>query len=392
MHAARRRGRLVWLATLVVVTAGDALVISHHAAGAPHGYAFWLETTLGTSFAGLLAGLLVSRRPGHPIARLSIVVGAASAAQLLGGALASQATATSLPRALVVTAAYLSAVGQSAILGGLVLVLLLVPTGRPLSRRWLPVCWLSVVTVICMSAADLVSPTLGGAAYLRDNPLAGAGGKSFDAALANLGGTAAVVAALAGVAALVRRLRRSTGEERQQLKWIVAAGIAGVAAVLLNGVASVWLHTPDQLGSVVWGCAGSAVPAATTAAILRYRLYDIDRVVSRTVTYALVTGVIVAFYVGVVALVESGLGFSSSVAVAASTLGAAAAFQPLRRRVQDAVDRRFDRAAYDAHRMVDRFSSRLRDEVDVAMVCGDLLVTVADAMAPSAASVWLVEA
>jgi hypothetical protein len=336
-----------------------------------------------------LAGLLVSRRPGHPIARLSLVVGGASAAQLLGGSVASAATAASLPRALVVAAAYLSAVGQSAILGGLVLVLLLVPTGHPLSRRWLPLCWLSVVTVLCMSAADLVSPGLGGAAYLRDNPLAGLGGHGFDVALANIGGTAAVIAALAGVVALVRRLRRSSGEERQQVKWIVAAGVAAVAAVLLNTGASIWLHTPDQLGSVVWGCAGAAVPAATTAAILRYRLYDIDRVVSRAVTYLLVTGVVVGFYVGVIALVETGLGFSSSIAVAASTLAAAAAFQPLRGRVQRTVDHRFDRAAYDARRTVEAFSQRLRDAVDVDRVRSDLVDTVVHAVAPRELSLWL---
>jgi hypothetical protein len=297
-----------------------------------------------------------------------------------------------LPRPLVVSAAYLSAIGQSAILGGLVLVLLLVPTGRPLSRRWLPLCSLSVVTVVCMSAADLVSSNLGGAVYLRDDPLSGVGGHALDVALVNIGGGAAVVAAVAGVVALVLRLRRSTGEERQQVKWIVAAGIAAVVAVLLNNAASALLHTPDQIGSVVWGCAGAAVPAATTAAILRYRLYDIDRVVSRTVTYAVVTGVIVAFYVGVVALVETVLGFSSSVAVAASTLAAAAAFQPLRRRVQRRVDQRFDRAAYDARRTVERFSTSLRDQVDVDAVRDDLLTTVAFAVAPASASVWLVSA
>jgi multisubunit Na+/H+ antiporter MnhB subunit len=214
----------------------------------------------------------------------------------------------------------------------------------------------------------------------------------LDAALANVGGTAALVVATSGVIALVLRFRRSTGDEHQQVKWIVAAGVTAVVAVVANNLAQTWLHIPTQVGSVVWGLAVAAVPVATTAAILRYRLYDIDRVVSRSVTYALVTGVIVAFYVGVVALVETGLGFSSSVAVAASTLAAAAAFQPLRRRVQRGVDRRFDRAAYDARRTVDRFSSRLRDEVDVDTVRDDLLSTVSDAIAPTSVSVWLVSA
>jgi hypothetical protein len=127
-------------------------------------------------------------------------------------------------------------------------------------------------------------------------------------------------------------------------------------------------------------------------AVLRYRLYDIDRVVSRTASYASVTAIVVGGYVGLVALIESVLGFSSSVAVAASTLAAAAAFQPLRRRLQRGIDRRFDRAAYDARRTVEAFAARLRDEVDVDAVCADLLQTVGSSVAPVSQSLWLVNA
>jgi hypothetical protein len=247
-----------------------------------------------------------------------------------------------------------------------------------------------VLTVAGMSVADMLDRHLGGAAYLSDNPLARHGGSTLRLAGENVGGGVALIVALAGVAALAVRYRRSAGDERQQMKWIVAAGIAGLALILVAALGSAVVAAPQQVGSIVWAGAGSAVPAATTAAILRYRLYDIDRVVSRTVSYAIVTGAIVGLYVGAVALADRVLGFSSNVAVAASTLAAAAAFQPLRRRVQHAVDRRFDRAAYDARRVADAFSLRLRNAVDVDRVTGDLLSTVATAVAPANASVWLV--
>jgi hypothetical protein len=131
------------------------------------------------------------------------------------------------------------------------------------------------------------------------------------------------------------------------------------------------------------------VPTSLAVSILRYRLYDIDRIVSRTVSYLVVTGLLVGVYVACIALTTSLLSFGSSLGVAAATLAAAALFQPLRRRVQSLVDRRFNRARYDAARTVDAFSARLRSQVEIAAVSGDLLDVVRSTVAPSSVSVWL---
>jgi len=194
----------------------------------------------------------------------------------------------------------------------------------------------------------------------------------------------------AGLVALVLRYRRGNAVQRLQIKWLVWA--AFVALFLAVGVQSVGSHYWPQavwMGTILWAVIGSCLPASVAVGVLRYRLYDIDRILSRTVSYFVVTGALVGVYIGAVALIESGLGFSSSVAVAASTLAAAAVFQPVRHRVQRAVDRRFDRAAYDATRTVEAFSNRLRDQVDTDAVRVDLVATVSVAVAPASVSIWM---
>jgi hypothetical protein len=131
------------------------------------------------------------------------------------------------------------------------------------------------------------------------------------------------------------------------------------------------------------------VPVAVAVAVLRYRLYDIDRVLSRTLAYAIVTGLLAGIYAGLVLLATQVLRFSSPVAVAAATLAAAALFNPIRRRVQHAVDRRFNRARYDADRTVAAFAARLKDAVDLDAVRGDLATVVQTALEPAHVSVWI---
>jgi hypothetical protein len=150
--------------------------------------------------------------------------------------------------------------------------------------------------------------------------------------------------------------------------------ILGLAAAVISLIASLCLL---------------ALPASITVGILKYRLFDIDRLISRTLAYALLTGLLVGIYAGLVLLATQVLRFSSPVAVAASTLTAAALFSPLRRRVQRAVERRFNRARYDADRMVDAFASRLQDAVDLDAVRADLTTVVRQALEPSQVSVWM---
>jgi hypothetical protein len=175
---------------------------------------------------------------------------------------------------------------------------------------------------------------------------------------------------------------RSSGERRQQLKWLMSgAAVCGVSAVTSFGSsASLW-------EILIIGI--MALPISIGIGILKFRLYDIDRIISRTLAYALVTGLLVGVYAGLVLLATEVLGFSSPVAVAVSTLAAAALFTPLRRRVQRAVDRRFNRARYDADAAVEAFAARLAGAVALGEVRADLLAVVAGALEPAHLGVWV---
>lgn len=266
--------------------------------------------------------------------------------------------------------------------------LLLFPNGLP-SRRWRPVLWVLSLGLAAMVVTAAIAPTIDFGNAKVPNPI----GVPSDwkdvenSPVFNAAGLVLMLCLAASVVSLGVRFRRSRGLERAQLKWFfLGASVLGVF-VIASLVSPTFNNSKadDLLAPVVF----TAMPVACGLAILRYRLYDIDRIVSRAVSYLLVTGLVVAFYVGVIALVETGLGFSSSVAVAATTLAAAAAFQPLRRRVQRAVDHRFDRAAYDTRGTVERFAAAMRDRTDVDAVRDDLLTTVTFAVAPTSASLWV---
>jgi hypothetical protein len=194
---------------------------------------------------------------------------------------------------------------------------------------------------------------------------------------------------VAGVARQVVAWRRSTGERRQQLKWL-ASGVLVAVVALVFGLAS-----PESASGAARAFANVvsfgivALPVSIGVAILRYRLYDIDRIISRTLAYAIVTGLLVGVYAGLVLLATGVLGLHSTVAVAAATLAAAALFSPLRRRVQRVVDRRFNRARYDADQTVAAFAARLKDAVDLDSVRDDLAGVVNRALEPAHISVWI---
>jgi len=198
------------------------------------------------------------------------------------------------------------------------------------------------------------------------------------------------VCLLLAAASLFARYRRSTGEERLQLKWFAYAVVLSLgllAALLPAAVAS----TSGQVAydvAIVAGI-GLALPVAIGTAILKYRLYAIDRIISRTVSYVLVTGAVAGVYLGCVALLTRVLPVRGSVGIAVAVLAAAALFNPLRRRVQAAVARRFDRARYDAERVVTQFSVQLREEVDLDVLGADLLGVVDHVLAPAHLALWL---
>ena len=192
---------------------------------------------------------------------------------------------------------------------------------------------------------------------------------------------------LASLAGQAVSYRRSSGERRQQLKWL----LAGTAVVLVGAPLSILLslvRSPSWVGILVLA-ALLVLPVSIGVAVLKYRLFDIDRIISRTLAYAVVTGLLVGLYAGLVLLATQVLRVHTPVAVAAATLAAAALFNPVRRRVQRRVDRRFNRARYDADQMVAVFAARLKDTVDLDSVRADLASVASQALEPAHVSVWI---
>ena len=273
--------------------------------------------------------------------------------------------------------------------------ILLFPDGRPPSSRWRWLAWAFLAVGVLWTAGTVVI-TVG--ALIDHHTQVDASGNLLLLSGSNPGAgwwnvlqamffpllAVCWVASLAGQAL---SYRRSSGIRRQQLKWLLAgsaATLVGAGAAAAGGA----LGLPWATGGVV--AAGIAIlPVSISVAVLRYRLFDIDRVFSRTLAYAIVTGVLVGVYAGLVLLATQVFRFHSSVAVAVSTLAAAALFAPVRRRVQRAVDRRFNRARYDAERTVAAFAARLKDEVDLDSIRDDLVGTVLRALEPEHLSVWV---
>jgi hypothetical protein len=265
---------------------------------------------------------------------------------------------------------------------------LLFPSGRPLSGNWWPVVWLGALTTATVTTLAIVQPTLAvDGAPTVPNPFAvGPFGNPEETAVGSVTFVLLILLVLAAMASVVIRFRRSRGDERQRLKWFTYAG-ALLPLVFLGDV------LPGVLGDLVFSLVIAALPAAAGVAILRHRLYDIDRLINRTLVYALLTALLAAVYAGLILVLAQGVGGLDGQApswiVAASTLAVAALFQPARRRIQAAVDRRFDRRRYDAGRTIQAFSVRLRDQVDLGTLSAELLAVVDQTLQPTTASLWL---
>jgi hypothetical protein len=275
---------------------------------------------------------------------------------------------------------------------------LLFPDGRPPAQRWRWVLW-AYLAVAALWTGGTVVVSLGAIAghHIRvdsgGNLLALSGNISgpdpWWGALQQVFFPLLAVCWLASVAGQAARYRRSSGERRQQLKWLLAGAVTGVAGLGASTVLHGTLGPPLALvGSAVAIVGLLALPVSMGVAIFKYRLFDIDRIVSRTLGYAIVTGLLVGVYAGLVLLATHVLAFQTPVAVAGSTLAAAALFTPVRRRVQHLVDRRFNRARYDADRTVAAFAGRLQDAVDLDTVRADLTGVVHAALEPGHLSIW----
>jgi hypothetical protein len=382
----RNRNRLawsLWLVTFGCCAAGllVTLVVTRPLTLAVlvEGARFALAFPLGYATVGLVLAL---RRPANPIGWLYAASGLVWSLLIPLDPWVDQLIRSRRP--LPLAAQFAAVAGEfhwaPAITLGITLPFLLLPDGRLRSPRWRVVAVAAVTGAVLITTAGTLTPGQTAETPLPiANPfgLAGTAG-TIATLLTNLGVVLNTISYPAALLCVVLRFRASRGVERQQLRWVVAGATVTVAGLLLGAASSGLTYL-----AVV------AVPVAVAVAVLRYRLWDLDRLVSRTVTYAAVTALLIVPYLLVVPAASRLAQGSGSLAVAAATLTVAALFSPLRRRTQDLVDRRFNRRRYDAARTVAGFGGRLRDEVDLDAIAAELVAVVERTVQPTQASLWL---
>jgi hypothetical protein len=345
-----------------------------------------LVAALSSATVGALLG---SRRPAHPVGWLLLGLGLLVVANVVASGYVGYglvARPGSLPGA-----SYLAGISngiQVLWLACVSFVLLLTPTGSlpsPRWRWWARVAAAAPVVLVLLSAVD--PQPLAPEHPTVENPLSVPVPTGLLLAAAAAAAVTILATLVAAAGSLVVRFRRARGVERQQLRWL-AVGAALAAVLLLVAVAAGAMSKDGVVLAAVGSCV-ALLPLATGAAILRYRLYDLDRIVSRTLAYGLLTVVLGGGYAVIALSLGQLLGRDSSLVVAAATLAVAAAFQPARRRVQDLVDRRFNRRRYDAAQTIQAFSTRLRQQVDLDSLTAELLAVAARTVEPTMVSLWL---
>ena len=386
-----RRAVLALVALAAVLTAVQAVLIAaswNHPVASRY---YWrpaatIQALIAFEFA-VVGGLIALRRPENRIGWLLVGGGVGLCLYSFVGeyALRGQVLSPgSLPWSDV--AALLTQTTWALPFGLLPALLLLYPTGRPLSPAW----WAAVVPGVSGATLLFVFGTAslwrfrsqGADVLLQTDAVSGADEMST---IVLVGTWLLLASVLPAVASVVVRWRRSRGVERLQLRWLVPAGLLIILGSLVNGLfanGSAWGEVA-LLGGLF------SLPAAIAIAVLRYRLYDIDRIISRVISYALITGVVGVVYAGVAVLPSTVLNLESNFFVAAATLAAAAVVVPVRRRTQLLVDRRFNRAGYDAARVVDGFRARTRDQVDLDGLTSDLHLAVGLAVEPASVLIWI---
>ena len=336
----------------------------------------------------VVGALVVARRPANAIGWLFSATGLLAMGASVAGEYSQYAYVTRPgSRPFAVVAVWYINWAAFVVFGlAFTFVLLLFPTGRLLSPRWRPIAWLAGSQIAADSLLAALQPTLSleGQARRIANPIGISGLPDPEHGVVGAVLTGLFVAvSLAACGSLVLRFARARGEERQQLKWVAYAGGLMVVSTVVGGAL-----LPGGSDLVV-AVTVALVPVAAGIAILRYRLYDIDRIINRTLVYGLLTVLLGLGYAAVVLVLGQLLGRDSSLVVAGATLAVAAAFQPARRRIQAAVDRRFNRRKYNAAKTVEAFTIRLRDEVDLDALSAELLTVVDQTIQPTRASLWL---
>jgi len=391
----RARSRLVWL--LAALT--SAPLILGIVGSAAYGEDPLADPAPLILLAGLIGGssvvgaLLATRVPGNAIGPWLLAAGSLTSLEVVAAiysTVGTQVVSTPWP-ATSWAALFESVLFLYPIVIVLVVVPLIFPTGNLLSPRWRIVPAFAIVTLITNAIGTTFSSEPVGAIDAQSPLAADAFGGVLDA-LQAAGSIAAVAAILGAAVSLVVRWRRAGQVERAQLKWLIAVASVGAGAISASILVS-----GGPLGDALFAlflAACIALPFAIGIAVLRYRLFDIDHIISRTIGYAVVTGILGAAFVGTILVAGTVLASftqNQTIAVAASTLVAFALFQPVRGRVQAAVDRRFDRARVDGERTAAAFSERLRHDVEISTVADELLSTIDATIKPAARSLWLRE-
>ena len=373
-----------WALLGLLIAAGLALPVVQMTLG-ERALADVLLAAVGFLVYGAIGGLIVIRRNGHPTGWLLIMIGLAV---LFADGLSG------LPGVSTLLAAWVSSWGWGLVFLLFALLTLTFPSGHlpagrgPWARAGRAAVW--VLPILLMATA--LTETLSGAESSAQtvNPIG-----FLPEWLGYVGLLGIVAILLGGAVSLVIKRRRAVGAERAQFTWVVFAFVLLTTTVVLTFLyifVSIGVGAGDP-GDAAWGPVYGMMilfPLSFGVAVLRYRLYEIDRIVSRTVSYALVVGLLAGAFLGVVALMSSLLPTESSdLAVAGSTLVVAALFNPLRRRVQDWVDRRFNRQRYDAQRVMDGFAVSLRDRVDPEEVMDGWVGVVSSTMQPDAIGMWV---
>jgi hypothetical protein len=383
----------VWALTMLGLAAGAWLDHLLRQTGSPE-TAWLLQASsvpllVAAVSAATVGALLGSRRPAHPVGWLLLGLGLLVVVNVIVSGYVGYGV-VARPGALP-AAGYLAGISNGVQVlwlacGGFVL--LLTPTGSlpsPRWRWWARVAVAAPVLLVLLFAVDPQPmlpehPTVG-------NPLALPVPIGLLLAVAAVDAVIILATLVAAAGSLVVRFRRARGTERQQLRWLAFA--AALAAVALLVAVAAGVMAKDGVVLAALGTCVALLPLATGAAILRYRLYDLDRIISRTLAYGLLTVLLGGGYAGLVLGLGQFLGRESSLVVAAATLAVAAAFQPARRGIQAVVDRRFNRRRYDAAQTIQAFSARLRQQVDLDTLTAELLAVVEQTIQPTSVSLWL---
>lgn len=387
----RKASRLAWsIVGVAIAGAATSLTIAAvGGAGANGGLLVAIATIALFLVASIVGGLVASRHPSNPIGWILCSFTAIQGVSLVlegyteyylssGGGSLRVAEAAAWVNNWSYVSAFLT----------VTLVLLLFPDGHLPSRRWAPALWCCLVGN-ALFAAGVALDTGPLHEYPEIvNPL----GVSHRLAsvIGPIGITLTLIALFASAGSVIVRFRRSTGVERQQIKWLAVASVIAAAAML--GAAAIGFAGSDNLANAVIVLGILCIPVAIGVAMLRYRLYDIDRVISKTLVYGSLTVVLGASYVGLVLAGQalfSAFAGGSNLAIAVSTLAVAALFLPARSRVQRFVDRRFYRRRYDAQKALEAFGTRLREQIDLGTLSGDLRTAVDETMQPAHVSLWL---